>query len=72
MLGTGIGIILDEAIHGSVINNEINGFDVGGIVYSQVSYIETQNNKIYDNSENYRIYNKNKYTVNKCCNGYSN
>ena len=56
MLGTGIGIILDEAIHGSVINNEINGFDVGGIVYSQVSYIETQNNKIYDNGVGIDLY----------------
>ena len=49
MLGTGVGIILDESIHGSVVNNEINGFDIAGIVYYSVSYIKTENNKIYDN-----------------------
>ena len=51
MLGIGIGIALNGAIHGSVTNNEISGFDIAGIVYQSVSYIETKNNEIYDNGK---------------------
>ncbi len=56
MLGIGIGIVLDGAIHGSVTNNEISGFDIAGIVYQSVSYIETKNNEIYDNGVGIDLY----------------
>ena len=56
MFGSGIGIYVSSSIHGSVINNEISGFDIAGIVYETVSYLKTENNKIYDNGVGIDLY----------------
>ncbi len=56
MLGSGVGILISDAIHGSIINNEISGFDIAGIVYETVSYIKTENNEIYDNGVGIDLY----------------
>jgi len=56
MLGSGIGIYVASSIHGSIINNQISGFDVAGIVYETVSYLKTENNEIYDNGVGIDLY----------------
>jgi parallel beta-helix repeat protein len=56
MLGFGVGIFISNSIHGSVVNNDISGFDLAGIIYSTVSYLETENNKIYDNGVGVDLY----------------
>jgi parallel beta-helix repeat protein len=56
MLGIGIGIFVTDSIHGSVIGNDVSGFDLAGIVYYTVSYLVTENNKIYDNGVGIDLY----------------
>jgi len=56
MLGSGIGVVVTNSIHGTITNNEITGFDIAGMVYTTVSYLKTENNKIHDNGVGIDLY----------------